>query len=168
MAARRTNNPVVYIAIFLVVIVAVIAVALAVGESKPKATTPRSSSACGPYRSDLTVKISGQTFQTEVAKSQVELDKGLGGRPCILQNQAMLLYFSKPGVIQIWMKDMKFPIDVLWIASDHKVVAEEVNLSPKTYPDKFINKDRQAQYVLEVKANRSKQLHVGLGTEVQF
>lgn len=152
-------------------IIAAIAVALLVGEKKdePKTDTKTINSACGSYRDDRAVQVNGQTFNTEVPNNQTEFDKGLGDRPCILPNQAMLFPFKQPGQYAFWMKDMKFPIDIIWIGPDHKIVAMEINEQPSTYPDKFVNqKDRPAQYVLETQANRSKELNIGLGTVVYF
>jgi uncharacterized protein len=84
----------------------------------------------------------------------------------------MLFSFSQPGYYRFWMKDMKFPIDIIWISPDHKVAGIERDVEPSTYFSKnpfFINdKDHIAQYVLELKANRSTDLHIALGTPIQF
>jgi uncharacterized membrane protein (UPF0127 family) len=151
----------------LVLAIAGLAIATAKDQAKPKvAKVP--SSACGPYRHDGTVVIDGQKIQTEVAKNSAEFDKGLAGRPCILPNQGMFFAFTKPGQYPFWMKGMKFPIDIIWITSTHQVAAIEVNESPSTYPaSKFVNKI-PAQYVLELKANRSKELRMAIGTAVSF
>ena len=122
---------------------------------------------CGPYRSDRDVKIGGETITAETANSLAESQKGLGGRPCIPKNRGMLFGFTKPGYYAFWMKDMKFPIDIVWIDSQHKVVGAIRNLSPKTYPHTFKN-DSPAQYVLELKANRSKELNINSGTVINF
>jgi uncharacterized protein len=80
----------------------------------------------------------------------------------------MFFAFTKPGQYPFWMKGMKFPIDIIWITSTHQVAAIEVNESPSTYPaSKFVNKI-PAQYVLELKANRSKELRMAIGTAVSF
>jgi uncharacterized membrane protein (UPF0127 family) len=150
-------------------LIAVIAVAvLGVGEAKPKPKASKPVSKCGPYRTDTTVEINGTIINAEVPKNSTEFEKGLGGRPCILPNQGMLFGFKKPGQYPFWMKDMKFPVDIIWISTDHKVAAEEINLQPSTYPDRFVNKDSPAQYVLEIKANLSKELKMTLGTPVNF
>jgi uncharacterized membrane protein (UPF0127 family) len=160
--------------IVLFLVVAAIGTALAVGgDSKPKQkTTPQKSTAysseCGVYRNDRTATLGGADFKTEVNKTKEEYEKGLGGRPCILADQAMLFAYTKPLQIGIWMKDMKFPIDIVWISSGKKVVGLEINVAPSTYPDKFVNKDQPAQYVLELKANRVKELNIDLGSPVSF
>jgi uncharacterized membrane protein (UPF0127 family) len=155
--------------ILALVITGVVVTALAVGEkATPKLASKQAVSACGPYRNDRTVTVNGATIQVEVPRTAAAFAKGLGGRPCILPNQGMLFAFTKPGQYAFWMKDMKFPIDIIWIGADHKAAAEEIDLSPKTYPDRFINKDRPAQFVLELKANRSKELNISLGTPINF
>lgn len=170
MHKSAKNGRYFWIAIIALIAAAVIATAVfGLGESKPKPKTVVQESACGPYRDDRTVQVNGASFNTEVPTNQTEFDKGLGGRPCILSNQAMLFPFKQPGQYAFWMKDMKFPIDIIWISADHKVVAMEVNEQPSTYPDKFVNeKQRPAQYVLETKANRSKELNINLGTVIYF
>jgi uncharacterized membrane protein (UPF0127 family) len=79
----------------------------------------------------------------------------------------MLFTYTKPLRIGIWMKDMKFPIDVVWITKDHKVAAIEVDFQPSTYPETRGNQIL-AQYVLELQANRTKELNIDLGTPVDF
>lgn len=123
---------------------------------------------CGVYRNDKTVSINSANIKVEVVKTAAEAEKGLGGRPCIERDQGMLFVFNKPGRYSFWMKDMRFSIDIVWISPERKVVGLEIDVSPSTYPDRFVNKDNPAQYVLELPANRSKNLGITLGTPVNF
>ncbi len=173
MPKKINSSNILYLGIGLVILIA-LAAALIVGSDKPKpkpkpeVASSTYNSACGPYRNDLTVNANHQAFKTEFTKTQQEREKGLGGRPCILDDQAMLFAYAKAGTIPIWMKDMKFPIDIVWLGTDRKVVGIEINVLPSTYPDRFINKDHPAQYVLELKANRAKELNLDLGTPVNL
>ena len=47
------------------------------------------------------------------------------------------------------MKDMYFPIDIIWIGENNTIVDITKNLSPRTYPKTFSPKT-EAKYVLEV------------------
>lgn len=125
-------------------------------------------SKCGAYRNDKTLRIGSTDIQAELAQSTAERDMGLGGRPCIEQNQGMLFIFKQPGHYSFWMKDMRFPIDIVWIGADHKVAGLETNVQPSTYPDRFINKQNLAQYVLELQADRANSLKIDIGTPVSF
>jgi len=125
-------------------------------------------SACGDYRNDKTVKVSNESLNAEVASTVETRNRGLSGRPCILSNQAMLFVFETPNQYKIWMKDMKFPIDIIWVSADHKAVAVERDVKPSTYPHLFANRDKPAQYVIEMKANRSAELGINLSTPINF
>ena len=56
--------------------------------------------------------------------------KGLAVKNQLKENEAMLLVFEESAKHSFWMKDMKFPIDILWLDSDGKVVNIEHNLQP--------------------------------------
>lgn len=162
--------------------VAGLTAALVVGSSdnsKPKTNTAHQNvnAGCGPYRKDGVVSINGRFFNVETVGRTADLVKGLSGRPCILPNWGMLFDFHKEGQYAIWMKDMKFPIDVIWISSQnsvHKIVAITIDFKPSTYnyndPKKSVRWGNQipARYVLELKANTAKDLHLALGTPVHF
>lgn len=122
---------------------------------------------CGSYRNDKTVTINSTKIKAEVAQDPAEQAKGLSGRPCIENNQAMLFVFERPDQYKFWMKDMKFPIDIVWIDANRVVVGLNIDVSPSTYPDYFTS-EKPSQYVLELQANRSKELGVTLGTPVNF
>jgi uncharacterized membrane protein (UPF0127 family) len=158
--------------IIVLIAAAVIAAVVIGGSEKPQTKNralPRTSynSVCGTYRNDQLITIKGASFKTEVAKTKDEFTKGLSGRPCILPDQAMLFTYTKPLRIGIWMKGMQFPIDVVWITPDHKVAAAEVDFLPSTYPETRGNQIL-AQYVLELKANRTRELNIDIGTSVNF
>ena len=44
---------------------------------------------------------------------------------------------------------MKFPIDIIWIGEDKKIVDIKTNISPQTFPEIFTSR-QPARYVLEV------------------
>jgi uncharacterized membrane protein (UPF0127 family) len=148
------------------VLIAIVAAALIIG---PGETTKKqaANTGCGPYRHDAKVTINHKTFDVELPKDHAAFTKGLGGRPCITDSEGMLFRYTRPGQYAFWMKGMKFPIDIIWIGPDYKVAAVEIDEKPSTYPDKFINQ-KPAQYVLEIKANLSKQLDIKIGTPVTF
>jgi uncharacterized membrane protein (UPF0127 family) len=157
--------------IFGFAVLAVIGAALLFsGDPKPKpaVSKPKAVVGCGTYRTDKLVTIGSASFNTEVVTTQAAKDKGLSGRPCIEPNQAMLFVFDKPSRYFIWMKGMRFPIDIVWITTDHKVAGYEFDVPPSSYPTRFANKAMPAQYVLEFKANAAKSLAIDIGTTVTF
>jgi len=119
------------------------------------------------YKKDTTVRIGKVSLDVELAKTATQKEKGLGGRDCIGGKDGMLFIFNRPDLYTFWMKDMRFPIDIIWIGPDKKVVKIESNVSPDTYPHSFTNDD-PALYVLETKANLSTLLKIKNGAQLEF
>jgi uncharacterized membrane protein (UPF0127 family) len=113
------------------------------------------------------VVLSGKTFSVEVADTQYLLEKGLSGHAPLASNEGMLFIFQTPDTYGFWMKDMLFPLDIIWIGSDLRIVSIEKSLSPDTYPQVFYPVS-PALYVLEIPAGESDALHLKIGDSVQF
>jgi uncharacterized membrane protein (UPF0127 family) len=67
------------------------------------------------------VQIGGQNIYVDVAYSSLDQQRGLGGKQEIGANQGMLFVFDRPGKYIFWMKDMNFPIDIIWIDKNLKI-----------------------------------------------
>jgi uncharacterized protein len=76
------------------------------------------------------VEIAGKTFSVEVADEEEEREKGLSNRKTLGENEGMLFVFEYPTIPVFWMKDMKFPIDIVWI-SEGKVIGWVSNVLPE-------------------------------------
>jgi uncharacterized membrane protein (UPF0127 family) len=119
------------------------------------------------YREDRRLNISGQSLKVQVVRTPADLSKGLGGKSCISADQAMLFEFNRPGKYSFWMKDMNFPIDIVWLDADRKVTQVKAWVAPETFPDSFGNK-RPAQFVLELKAGQASRLDIEQGNHINL
>lgn len=72
-------------------------------------------------------------FQVEVAQTAEQQRDGLSGRDELSAGTGMLFRFGSSNEHQVWMADMKFPLDIAWIGAG-KVVAIDT-LSPCTESD---------------------------------
>ena len=63
------------------------------------------------------VKIKNLIIPVDLAITPNQQAKGLSFRNTLNANQGMLFPFHTPGDYSFWMKDMKFPLDILWINS---------------------------------------------------
>ncbi len=77
--------------------------------------------------------------------------KGLSGVKNLEGNTAMLFIFNYPDKHGIWMKDMLFALDIIWLDEQYKIVSIEKNISPNTYPKVFYPTEKSL-YVMEGKA----------------
>lgn len=113
------------------------------------------------------VRFGQTTLPVEVVDTPEERVRGLSGKPSLPENKGMLFIFDEPGIHCIWMKDMNFPIDIVWADEDKKVTQVQSNVSPATYPDEFCPEE-PAHYVLEVNAGYSERMNLTAGTQLQF
>ena len=113
-----------------------------------------------------TVQIAGKTIQVDLAQTPAELSRGLSGRRSLAEGTGMLFIFENPDTYGFWMKDMLFPIDIIWI-DEGKIIHIEKNISPDTYPEIF-TPNSPAKYVLEVPAGFSDKNGLKIGGMIIF
>ncbi|MDX2163867.1 MAG: DUF192 domain-containing protein [Gammaproteobacteria bacterium] len=90
-------------------------------------------------------------LQVEVVQSPEAQQRGLSGRKYLAKNTGMLFVFPKEDYYSFWMKDMLFPIDIIWMNKDYKIVYVKKDAQPCTlFSCPKFTPDMPAQYVLEV------------------
>lgn len=142
---KRFSAPKMFIVVIVVILVAT---ALAINTN---------------YKS--TLQFGNKTIAVEEVKSLRDKQKGLSGRESIADNRGMLFIYDEAGKHCFWMKDMKFPIDILWLDESKQVVYIAAHVPPESFPDSFCPPE-DAKYVLEVKAGLSDQAGVDVGSQL--
>jgi uncharacterized membrane protein (UPF0127 family) len=164
----------------IVVAGAVVAAALAWGTSRhgadpavsaaaPASPSPSpQASAEGRLVVPLTLP-SGKVLQTEVMIKDADREMGLMFRPSLPLDHGMLFLFEQPGMPGIWMKNCKFPIDILWLDEQRRVVHLEEAVPPcKAEPCPVYQPLRQASYVLEINARQARREKALVGSVLAF
>ncbi len=114
------------------------------------------------------VEINGRKVEIELARTQAEQIKGLSGHKPLGKNQGMLFIFSELTPRSFWMKNMLFPIDIIWI-KDNTVIKISPNLPPEgDSPQKTYQSDEPANYVLEVPAGWAEKNKITAGANVVY
>jgi uncharacterized membrane protein (UPF0127 family) len=110
----------------------------------------------------------GHTYRLEIAATEMQQEKGLGDRDSIPTDRGMLFTYTAPGRYCYWMKDMRFPLDIIWFDAQKRVVKIEQNLQPNTYPKTYCPADKNVQYVIELNAGQAAELQLQLGQQLKF
>ncbi len=113
------------------------------------------------------VQIKNKIIKVEVADDNKEKEKGLSGRKSLKESSGMLFMFDVSGDYIFWMKDMKIPIDIIWINENLYIVHIEEGVIPETYPITF-KSPSMSKYVLEVSAGFSSKNNFKVGDRVEF
>ena len=66
--------------------------------------------------------IGGHTFVLEVANDGNTRSQGLSRRQLLAENAGMLFVFETEAFHKFWMKEVHFPLDLLFISADGKIV----------------------------------------------
>jgi Uncharacterized conserved protein len=107
------------------------------------------------------------TYSLEVARTAKAQAKGLSGRKTMAKDQGMLFAFPREGRQCFWMKDMHFPLDIIWLDQEQKVVSFERNVSPDSYPEKYCG-EGDAMYVIELDAGQAARADMRIGDTLNF
>jgi len=106
-------------------------------------------------------------IRVDIVDSNIERQVGLSGRDSLAPGYGMLFIFKTDNKWRIWMKDMKFGIDILWLAEDGTVLDINEFAYPESYP--FVFKPRvPARYVLEVAAGFSGANGIRIGDKIDL
>jgi len=113
------------------------------------------------------MRINNVPIRVEIASTPNERMRGLSGREELSRIDGLLFVFPEPGYHQIWMKDMLFSIDIIWIDENLQVIGIDKNISPNTYP-RLYRPERPAKYILETGVHFSDTYSLREGHMVQL
>lgn len=115
-----------------------------------------------------TVTINGRSFDIDIAKSKDQQEKGLAIYDSLPENKGMVFPFDHSDYYAFWMKDMKFPIDIIYINQNKIVDVFENVPNPKSADSALpIFKPRTpANLVLEINAGLSQKYSFKIGDSI--
>lgn len=99
------------------------------------------------------VRLGGTVVRAEVASSPAAHVRGLSGHAPLAADEGMLFLFREPAIQSFWMKDMLFPIDIIWLRGGRVVdVTADAPAPAGSDPLPIYSPKELADMVLEVPA----------------
>ena len=98
-----------------------------------------------------TILVNTVGVSVTFADTPEERRQGLSGTEPLGPLEGKLFLFDDSDRHGIWMKDMNYSIDILWIDEELEIAHIEESVSPETYPQIF-RPVEPARYVLETSA----------------
>ena len=114
----------------------------------------------------LSKRADNLKIRIEVADTPEERVMGLSGRESLDENTGLLFIYGQPGIYGIWMKDMKFPIDVIWLDGNYLIADIAKDVQPDSFPKVFEPKV-PAKYILEVNAGFTERNGIEVGDNLE-
>lgn len=115
-----------------------------------------------------TLRIGDGVFTARLAKTFEQRRKGLSGTSELRSTQAFILVYENDGQWPIWMKDMNYPLDIVWLDKDKKVVYIVTNAPPDSYPDTTFTPNKDARYVVELPAGTVSKKSIKINNQATF
>ena len=79
----------------------------------------------------------------------------------------MLFVFDRDDFHAFWMKDMNFPIDIIWLDDKYTIVDVWERADPSSYPE--VRQPRaRARFVVELSANFFREHHLKIGNVLEI
>src|SRR3989338_4036642 len=143
------------------------------GSSVPRpGESPNFEAPCSPppMLAERCLVINGHTLFIavgDVADTDAKRAQGLSGRESMAENYGILFVFEEPAQYSFWMKDMKFPLDFLWIR-DGKIIEITQNVPPPALGEQpqTIAPRVPIDMVLEVNAGWAQAHNISQGMDI--
>ncbi len=121
----------------------------------------------GPGNGMATLQAGRHGYHLQIVTTAQGQQKGLGGRASMPEGSGMLFAFPTEAPRCFWMKDMQFPLDIIWLNTQKQVVHVEPEVSPATFPDTFCPPE-PAQYVIELNSGEAARAGIHTGETLTF
>lgn len=115
-------------------------------------------------KSGPSVEIGGKTYSVELAETPEQQEKGLMFRDSMPEDHGMLFIFDDSALRGFWMKNCKFPQDMLFFDGDMRLISVQKRVPACTVdPCPSYSSGAPAKYVLELNAGQADKLGVQSG-----
>lgn len=116
-----------------------------------------------------TISIKDKDVKLEIASDQKSRTQGLSDRESLCENCGMLFVFDEKGQYDFWMKDMKFPLDIVYLEGNKVIeIFKNVQALDGDKKTTIISPKFQANRVLEFNAGYIDKLGVKEGEVLTF
>ena len=119
------------------------------------------------HRNIKAIQIMGQNIRVNLATTDAAREQGLSGRENLKEDEGMLFVFDYPDKYSFWMKDMNFPIDMIWIGENKEIIYIKRDARPESFPESY-GPTADAKYVLEIVSGLSSKNNLKEGDKVEF
>jgi len=113
------------------------------------------------------VRVGGVPLTIEIANTDEARTRGLSGREAIDPIQGLLFIFDESDYHGVWMQDMTFPIDVIWIDENFKIIEITEGLLPESYP-RVYEPPQPVRYFIETARYFSESFGIHVGDTVSI
>jgi len=120
------------------------------------------------FKPTTQVKIASGVYSLWLADTDTSRAQGLSGVEKLHLNGGLLMAYDVNDTHGIWMKDMNFPLDLVWLDSKKEVVYIVKNAPPENPARTIYTPKNPARYVLELPAGSVQKAGIKTGDTATF
>ena len=113
------------------------------------------------------ITVGQVAVMVEVADTEALRGQGLSGRSDLPNGKGMLFVFDTDGSWGIWMKDMQFSIDILFVDAGGVITTIYRSIPPDSYPEVFYP-TAPVRYVVELPAGFAAAQGIKVGSTLKL
>ncbi len=170
METKFSGKKIFFILVILLVLVGIVSALEKFAASKPENSQMPSASPAYSYATTKITAPSG-SFVAQIADTLDKQVEGLSDRTSLQEGTGMIFVFSSPAIQYMWMKDMNFPLDMVWLDQNKKVTYIATDVTPETYeknPPQIFFSPTPSLYVIELPEGDASRLHITLDSLLSF
>lgn len=111
------------------------------------------------------MKLGSDTVTLEIANAPASRTKGLMERDSMPEDHGMIFIFPEDTPQSFWMKNTRFPLDIVFINSQSKIVSIH---TMRPYVTTSTYSAAPAKYAIELHAGKAKELGLQAGQSVSL
>ncbi|HUQ92870.1 MAG TPA: DUF192 domain-containing protein [Bryobacteraceae bacterium] len=114
----------------------------------------------------------GEQIMAEVMMRQSDVMSGMMFRNSLAPDRGLLFIHNRPGRYTYWMRNVKVPLDIIWMDKAKKIVEISANTPPCLDPDPVkcpqYGGKVDSRFVLELAAGRAAAYGLAIGQSLSF
>ncbi|MFZ1301141.1 MAG: DUF192 domain-containing protein [Candidatus Microsaccharimonas sp.] len=120
------------------------------------------------FRPTTEVRLGSGVYALWVANTDADREKGLSDTDSLDVNGGLLMEFDTDRTHGIWMKDMNFPLDIIWLDKNQKIIYIVKNAPPEVPVSTIYRPKEAARYVIELPAGSVQGAGIKTGQIAEF
>lgn len=108
-----------------------------------------------------------QPLIVSILKTREDRARGLSGKEVLPPDEGMVFAFEADGPQSFWMKDMLFPLDIIFLNSELRIVRIFRDVRPDSYPA-TVDSPNDTRYALEVTSGFAAKNDLALGAQMRL
>jgi uncharacterized membrane protein (UPF0127 family) len=120
------------------------------------------------FQPKIDLRLGSGVFNVRLANTEATRQQGLSGVEKLGAMDGLLLVYQGDDYWGIWMKDMKIPLDIIWLNNEKKVIYIVTDALPSLGTSKTFTPAVPARYVLEVPLGTVKKAAIKISDTATF